>query len=664
MSLVKFPSFLLNFSEPKMSVNEKDSYQFKSFRLDLAERQLLQDKIPVSLTPKAFDVLAVLVTRAGHLVEKEELMQEVWPDSFVEESNVARIVHTLRKLLGDDQTGNKFIETVAKKGYRFVADVTMAENVRATLSNGDALAVEDHFPEFIDPADAVRPPQPNVGIPAAEIRHVPWFLLIGAGFLLAVALIAILSFDRQPATKTGQPVSIAVMPLRSLNKDEQYTNYKLAVADSLVAQLSSASELTVKPLSATWQYLDIDKDAIAAGKELKVDYIVTSNYQIVDGKIGVTSQLINVERGAVVDTFKSEHEIADAFRTQDMIAADVGGAIVKRFGILAGDVVRRRGTANEEAFRYVLQAAYTVDNKRTNGTATSLELLGKAIALDPNYARAYAVRAYAYRIAAWNPSKLGITVEDGYLRAKESVETALRLDPNSSDAYTMLGEIKDTYEWKSDEADAAHRRSVELDPNSAHARRFYSLFLMNEGRFDEAIEQIKAGIEIEPGSVFGQRILGQVLYRARRYDDAIVQLKRVLEMDPNFREGSGMIWRSYYLKGDRETAYKEFRKVVETAIERKGVGTDQLARLDQAYAKSGWEGVFRSEAELIENGGDTVMGSEASVCIQLGNNDKAIAALEKLAAGRNRAAVIFLGPWLDPLRPDPRFQALMKKLGY
>ncbi len=609
-------------------------------------------------------MLAILVKRAGHLVEKDDLMKLVWPDSFVEESNVARIVHTLRKNLGEDHDGNKFIETVAKRGYRFVAEVTSAENVPAILTDGGAVAAEDYFPEFMGQADAKNTTVPNENRPVAESRRGPWFLLIGGGFLTALVLIAVLSFDWQ-ATKNNHKVSIAVMPLRSISSHEKDTNYRLAVADSLVAQLSSASDLTVKPLSASWQYLDTDKDAVAAGKELKVDYVLASNYQIAEGKIRVTSQLINVERGSVEDTFKSEREIAGSFQTQDRIAADVGDAVIKRFGILAGDVVRRRGTASEDAYRYVLQAAYTVDNKMSNGPAPALELLDKAIALDPNYARAYAVRAYAYRRAAWQPWALGISVEDHYLRAKEAVETALRLDPNSSDAYTVIGEIKDTYEWKSDEADAAHRRSIELDPNSAHARRFYALFLMNEERFDDAIEQIKAGIEIEPASVFGQRILGQVLYRERRYDEAIAQLKRVLEMDPQFREGSGMIWHSYYLKGDRETAYREFRGGGEKAAEGKSIGAVRLAALDKAYADSGWEGVFRSEAETLENGGNAGRGMSAvSVYIGLGDYDKAIAALEQIAAGRNRAAVLSAGPWLDPLRPDPRFQALMKRLGY
>ena len=127
MSLEKFPRFLLNFSTADMNGAEKKSYKFKSFRLDTAERQLLNNGTPISLTPKAFAVLTLLVNRAGHLVEKEELMREVWADSFVEEANLPRVIHTLRKALGEDENGNKFIETVAKKGYRFVAELSKEE---------------------------------------------------------------------------------------------------------------------------------------------------------------------------------------------------------------------------------------------------------------------------------------------------------------------------------------------------------------------------------------------------------------------------------------------------------------------------------------------------------------------------------------------------------
>ncbi len=137
MSLENSPSFLLNFSECEMNGGEKHFYQFKSFRLDIGERQLLHDGDSVALTPKAFDVLAALVERGGHLVEKDELLRAVWFDSFVEEANVARIVHTLRKVLGEDENGNKFIETVAKKGYRFVAEVKeVREPIAQKSANG------------------------------------------------------------------------------------------------------------------------------------------------------------------------------------------------------------------------------------------------------------------------------------------------------------------------------------------------------------------------------------------------------------------------------------------------------------------------------------------------------------------------------------------------
>lgn len=482
-------------------------YRFKTFTLDIAERQLTQDSEPIPLTPKAFDVLVLLVENRGHLVTKDELIASVWPDSFVEETNLARAVHTLRRTLGQDNNGNKFIETVPTKGYRFVADVTLDEGGNEGLTAAD---------------------DPSAGAETDDTVRVPRFLWISCGFLFGIGLILLLSFYLQPSPGPGE-----------------------------------------------------------------------------------------------------------------------------------------RGTANDEALRYVQQAAHTIDKSGSGSAAKALELTDKAIALDPNYARAYTVRASAYAAAAWQPEKLGLATKDCYLRAREAVETAIRLDSNSSDAYAMLGRIKDTYEWRSEEADAAYRRAIDLDPRNAAARRHYAFFLMASQRFDESIQQMDTAIELEPASIFGQRSLGLVYSRAGRYDEAIAQLKRVREMEPQVYDVSGVLWQSHYLKGDTESAYREFK----AQFSRNPDNAERLAKLGEAYSTSGWQGIFQAEKDVYENGGELLRVGDAQFgpvifYTALGESDKAIAALEKQAEGPNRAAVVFMGRWLDPLRTQPRFQALMKKIGY
>lgn len=230
MSLEKIPSFLLNFSEVDMRSENGLFYQFKSFRLNLAERQLLNESKPVSLTPKAFDVLAVLIEQAGHLVEKDELMRLVWPDSFVEEANVSRIVHTLRRALNEDENGNKFIETVAKKGYRFVAQVTEGHELSSQeLVIGDPAEAVEELSRTIS-----LPTGETAVLPAIEIEKRPTrFVLIATGFFSAVALIFWLSFNFHPKSSESPSdlKSIRVsLPTRYSANDEAYRLYLLGSA--------------------------------------------------------------------------------------------------------------------------------------------------------------------------------------------------------------------------------------------------------------------------------------------------------------------------------------------------------------------------------------------------------------------------------------------------
>ncbi len=247
MSLENYPSFLLNLSECEMNGEEKHFYRFKSFRLDVAERQLLRNGETLPLTPKAFDVLAALVERGGHLVEKDELLKSVWADSFVEEANVPRIVHTLRKVLGEDENGNKFIETVAKKGYRFVAEVDeVREPIERNHENGNrnfAIAAEN-FPETIA---AEKLPEAEFQIPppvtvetivplAKEQQHTTRVVLFTVGFLSAVFLLLLLSFNWQSKSSLNpnEPKSIAVLPLKSLKAENRDAIYELGIAEVLI----------------------------------------------------------------------------------------------------------------------------------------------------------------------------------------------------------------------------------------------------------------------------------------------------------------------------------------------------------------------------------------------------------------------------------------------
>ncbi len=681
MSLENSPSFLLNFSEREMNGEAKHFYRFKSFRLDVGERQLLNEGEPVALTPKAFDVLAALVERGGHLIEKDELLKTVWADSFVEEANIPRIVHTLRRVLGEDDNGNKFIETVAKKGYRFVAGVDeiyeptapksvngkqdfsiVAEDAPETIAaekTSEVITAENTVADFqIAPSATAATAAPS----AVKQKNTTRIMLFAVGFASAVFLILMLSFNWQSKSSfdPNEPQSIAVLPLKSLTAENRDALYELGAADALILKLSSAKNLTVRPLSATQGDVDGKKDAVAIGKEQQVNFILASNYQIADGKIRITSQLINVSNGAVEETFKDEQNISNTFAVQDAFAANVSQKLLTRLNRTTNNVAAKRFTANEEAYRLYLQGRALTDKRSRKDAEKAVEYLEQAVRIDPNYALAYAQLANAYSASA---SFGGDSIEKR-LKQKSAVEKALAIDENLPEAYAMMGEMKMNYEWDFDGAEKAFKKAVELDPNSIKAHRLFALYLSSMGRHDEAIAEAKTAVDLEPASVLNHKNLGQFLYYARRYDEAIAESKLAVEMDANFRVAYGWLIGSYRMKGENDQAFEWFLR----APQRKDESPEKIQSWKEIYAKSGWRGITEREIEevLAEEKNGKPHWNLSGLYAELGDKEKAIVSLEKAFSVNERGwgwTTLKISPRYDLIRSDPRFEAIVKRVG-
>lgn len=256
MSLENSSDFLLNFSVDDMKDDENHFYQFKSFRLDVAERQLLNNGVFVPLMPKVFDVLVVLVERSGHLVEKDELLRTVWADSFVEEANIARIIHELRKVLGEDKSDDKFIETVAKKGYRFVAETKRySENENQPSPTAGEKLAENEFSLTTD--KFVIPP-------LSKPKHRTRIILFTVGLLSVILLISLLAFYRQSNSpvNSNAPKTIAVLPLKPVRQDSRDAIYELGIAESIILKLNATKGVIVRPLSAIRKYSDVEQNAM------------------------------------------------------------------------------------------------------------------------------------------------------------------------------------------------------------------------------------------------------------------------------------------------------------------------------------------------------------------------------------------------------------------
>jgi DNA-binding winged helix-turn-helix (wHTH) protein/TolB-like protein len=327
-----------------MSLETKRLYEFGDFRLDLAEKVLLRDGESVPITPKVFETLRVFVQHAGRLIEKDELMQKLWQDRFVEESNLTFNIKMLRRALGDDAAKPLFIETVPKRGYRFIAEVRRVKAAEEETEKNTGLSTDssDTF-SLISPshkgavvaladwqhkADENKPEEGEVEtqsdlVPARTDASAPIKKRAASSFLsrktlAAFALAALLVgaiglgyyFFSAKKTVSGAvgKKSIAVLPFKPINSANRDEIYEGGIADSLINQLSSMKGFIVRPLSATRQYADIAQDPIAAGREQQVDYVLASNYQLAGGKIKVTSQLFNVANGQIEETYKSEKD--------------------------------------------------------------------------------------------------------------------------------------------------------------------------------------------------------------------------------------------------------------------------------------------------------------------------------------------------------------------
>ncbi|MDQ3749318.1 MAG: protein kinase [Acidobacteriota bacterium] len=479
-------------------------------------------------------------------------------------------------------------------------------------------------------------------------------VLLGSVIALAYYFYA----GAKPATGGGKK-SIAVLPLKPIGAANRDEIYEVGIADSLIYKLGAMKGFVVRPLSATRKYADINQDPIAAGREQQVDYVLASNYQLAGGKIRVTSQLYNVENGQIEETYKIEKDASDLFKMQDQIAGEVGNILATRFAVASSNPKAVRGTDNEEAYRLYLQAMYLVDKEKPADSQRAIELFDEALALDPNYAKAWAAKARAHCHFAHTG---GSSPDAEFAKAKPAIERAFALDNNLAEAHAVLGIIKTDYDWDFAEGEKQFRQAIEFSPNSDIFYRWYANRLVGQGRSDEAITMAKTAIDLNPIYVVHQLYYGRVLYFARRYDDAIKQLERVAEMDSAQPSVYNIRWRCFNKKADYARAYESFMKAQQLS----GAKEDVLKNYETLYARNGWQSVLLKFLKTVKAG--DANGSAAYTIAALsalaGEREQSLRYLDEAVKNRSLEISNLKGdPSLDSLRDDPRFDVLVKRVG-
>jgi DNA-binding winged helix-turn-helix (wHTH) protein/TolB-like protein len=629
-----------------MSENNGGIFEFGPFRLDVAEHTLSRTDGAATrhLPEKAFQTLRILVEKSGQLFTKHELIEKVWPDSIVEENNLDKCIHAVRQVLGETATEQKYIQTVRKHGYRFVAEVrAIPPDI-----NGAALAI---------PQGALPK---NTNAPGTN-RYAFATLTAASGLLVTIVLAGFyIVWTREAAPP--HPTTIAVLPLKPVNMAERSAFHEGGILDSLILRLGSAGGLTVRPLSAMRKYLDVDQDALAAGREQMVDYVLAANYQVAGGRIQITGQLLEVKTGAVSETFKIEKESAESFAVQDSIAREIGDIVTARFGTGSDALISKRGTANENAYMHYLNAANLMGRTSSLPVAQeSVEYLEEAIRLDPRFARGYAALARS-RVDLSN------LVDDPHSdceKAGLAVERAFSLDASLTEAYQASGLRKQRCEWDFAGAESDLRRAVEMDQHSDTAHAAYGAYLNTVGRFDEAIAETETAIGLNPSSLVHHKQLGIIFYCARRYDAAIVELNHASKLG-QLGLANGWLWTSYVANGQEREAFQCLLRYESG----KGPKPDpaRIEQLKEVLTTKGWKGIRELQRDEEVASPIYVKGRFyriARLCAQLGNIDDAFLYLDKAFERRDAQLLLLRSePTFDPLRTDPRFLQLLRRTGF
>jgi DNA-binding winged helix-turn-helix (wHTH) protein/TolB-like protein len=653
-----------------MRQSTQHHYEFGPFQLETTERRLLRDGQPVALTAKVFDILLLLVQNHGHLLEKKELMQAVWPDSFVEEGNLTRSISTLRKALGEGE--GEYIETVPKRGYRFVADVREWAGAGAELFVQERISASVVIEEEAEAdSQSVTPAEHALSQPRQLVR---WtnrrrWLGIFAGALL-IGLVAGTYWWQTSRTKNLSATvrSVAVLPFKPLKSDSSDEYLGLGLADTLITKLSSLRSLVVRPTSAVLKYSSPTQDPLAAGREQKVDAVLDASLQREGEHIRVTVRLLSVRDGTALWAYQCEELLCNnLFTMQDVISEQVAAALLPRLTGEERQRLRKRFTEDKEASQDYMKGLYFWNKRTQEDVKKGIEYFEQAIAKDPNYALAYVGLSDCYDVLAeynWCEPK------ECFPKAKVAALKALGIDDELGEAHVSLAQVLYQFDWNWAEAGRAFKRAVELKPGYGYGRQCYGVYLMLLGHFAEAKTEIERALELDPVSLGNNVVHGDIFYLAREYDRAIANYKKILELDSNWSETHQRLGEAYERKGMYDQAIAEYL----TALTMRRVSPAWIEGIKSAYAASGikgyWQksyrlvdGDFSPEKDLPERRG-WAMYLRASAYARIGEKEGALYWLQQAYENRGKNLITLkVSPVFDGLRADPRFAELLRQVG-
>ena len=625
-------------------------YAFGDFKLDADRHRLLRNGEGIPLSPKALDTLLVLIQNPGRLLEREELMQAVWRDTFVEDANLTVAISQLRRALGKDSRGTEYIETIPRIGYRFLREVNLVEqsslplrvehhSVSTTVIE-EELSPDENAPDrktgFSVVTDFLRR---HKRISLAVTTACVIGVMAGAAFLSGVG-----SFSSNSPASAANIRSLAVLPPHSLTTGSDNESLSLGIADALISRLGQLNRLTVRPTSAITRYLGGDEDSLAAARSLAVDAVLEGSLQRAEGRVRVTLRLLDTHSARQLWTAKFDEPDGNIFHLQDSIAQQVATALSLNLSPDENSLLTKRQTSNEEAYRAHLMGNYFW-SKRGTTTGKAVDHFRRALELDPMYAEACIGLANVYMTnARWT-------------EAEALIQKALKINSSLPEAHATYGFLKMFGRWDWLGAEKALDGAIELNPNSANAHHWRGVYLSLRGRVDEAKAAMHRALQLDPLSLIITADIAQLHYFAGEYDKAIEYCKLALALDNNFDTGHGYLSVIYATIGREEDAFREL------ALTWSNPGVENHPVHAEVFERRGWKGI--AELELKRNTDRKGLSFVDAVWyLALDNREEALRLLEKSFQDREfLVPFIKVDPRFNSLRNEPRFQNIVSRMG-
>jgi TolB-like protein/DNA-binding winged helix-turn-helix (wHTH) protein len=623
---------------------------FGVFHLDIKKGELKRLGTSLRLSPQPFRLLALLASRHGNVVTREDIQQELWgPETFVDfERGLNHCIRQIRAVLGDGAGAPSYIETLPRIGYRFIAPVTIAGPELASAESSSHSPGERRQTESEKPAEKKTDP-----------RRRRLFVLAGAVAILVLAAFS-LSLFRRRETRPAPPsarLMVAVLPFENLTGDPNQEYLSDGVTDELIVHLGgiSPSRLGVIARSSTVSYKHSGKLPAQISRELGVNYLLEGTVKRSGQTIRITAQLVRPEDQTELwaDSYQGEVNAERILAFQQSVA----GRVAQSLSLVLPAVHTPHGaTSSQAAYEAFLKGRFEWNKRSEEGFLKSIEYFKAAIAQDPGYAEAWAGLADSYNLS--HEYYEGRSSDASTELGKEAAFKALAIDPNLSEARASLAFNLWRYEWKFPEAESEFRKALDLNPNNSTAHHWYGMFLVSRGRFDEARDQLRQALTLDPLSLIVMTNSGWVSYYARDYDAAIRSYQEALKLDSSFQSAQMKLAWAYEQKGMWQQALATRRSFFLTA------GHPEIAQaLSEAYARAGYPGVLRTiiaETEKPDAGPYYSDYDRAKLYAMTGNADKAIALLEH-AQTKHSGWLVYLAvePAFDKLRANPAFARLV-----